>query len=271
MLRWISRHYRITLTLFGGGTFFLALFCSLRPIFTGERPAPVRGWLIAMIPITLWLFLWVFSCLRVSSQAFQSLNRDCDPEPLLDHTENILRQAKGKHWRATATQAQINRAAALVSLGRSREALEALDPDLAEKGTIAAVLWLNRAAVFCDLEQAGEMVLCLDRVQALLDRDPSIKPNQQEALRSVLQQNRLDHRFLVDGPSPALEAEYEGRLSQTSIERLRVDLRFTLARCALARGDRAAAREHLDYVLAHGNKLHVRTRAQELLKTIPAP
>ena len=65
-----------------------------------------------------------------------------------------------------------------------------------------------------------------------------------------------------------LEAELEARLARVSLERPRVELHYTLARCALERRDREAARGHLEYVLSRGNKLYVRTQAQELLETL---
>ncbi len=268
MLRWICCHYRLTLAPCAAATFLMALFLSFRPLFTEARPAPLKGWLLAMVPVTLWCVLWCLSVHFTSARAIRSLNRDCDPEPLLDYADGILRQAGRKSWQGLAIQAQVNRGVALLSLGRFQEALEALDPALAEKGAVAAILWLDRASVFGSLGQAGEMVLCLDRVQALLDRDSSIKPNQMEALRSILEQDRLDHRLLVDGPSVELEAELEARLARVSLERPRVELHYTLARCALERRDREAARGHLEYVLSRGNKLYVRTQAQELLETL---
>ena len=66
-------------------------------------------------------------------------------------------------------------------------------------------------------------------------------------------------------PSREAVAQLELHLSAVTTELHRVHCHFHLSTALLALGDAPAAREHLDYVIAHGNKLYVRTQAMELL------
>ena len=107
MFRWVSRHYLLSMLPFMSAAACITLFFTLRPFFTEQRPTPLKAFFLAMIPLILWLLLWVFSNLRVSAQATQSLNQDCDPEPLLDYTDSSLRPAQGITGRVMVGQAPI--------------------------------------------------------------------------------------------------------------------------------------------------------------------
>ncbi len=107
----------------------------------------------------------------------------------------------------------------------------------------------------------------LTRAEGLI-RTPSFPPNQRQAFASICHSDRLALEMLQNGPTPELEAAYQSLLLQAGGESQRVGIRLQLAKCALARGDSAATREHLEYIKAHGNKLFTRQRAEALLSTM---
>ena len=223
--------------------------------------------LLCLLLLAYFLFFLLFS-LSLSRRAFRAWNEECDPEPLLDFSLNDLK-------RYSSPQAQItshcNAGAALHGLGRFQEALEHLDPTLLTKvpggKEYTILLWLNRSAVFYDLAQPEAMAHCLSMAEQALATS-SLKPAQQALCAAVLEQNRLACRLLTEGPGPEIEAGYQRLLSAAETTQERVSRHFALAQCALAREDTATAREHLDYVIAHGNKLFARAKALELLSSL---
>ncbi len=223
--------------------------------------------LIAMTPMLLMgllppaLLVMLALAMRSNTQirrAVRAMGEGCDPEPLLALATKTLRRYEGNQnprHRNLLFSAHINAATALYNLGRFEEALAHLDRPGLEGYPLPsqAVCLLNRAAVYCDMERPDAMEDALTRAEGLI-RTPSFPQNQRQAFASICHSE--------------LEAAYQSLLLQSGGESQRVGIRLQLAKCALARGDSTAAREHLEYIKAHGNKLFTRQRAEALLSTM---
>lgn len=251
MFRWIYFHDLAT----GGAVCLLSML--LLTFLPSKSIALVLACLLFVLP--------VFAITQTSRRALQALNQFCDPEPLLELSQRDLQR---RFFSGQRLLPRVNAGAALHALGRFQEALEYLDPACipqhpANNVYLTALIWLNRSAVMYDLKQPEEMAHCLALAEKALSSS-LIPQSQRPDLTHVFNQNRLAYRMLTEGYSPEVEAGFQAALSQAKTEHHRVIGHSSLAECALAREDLAAAREHLEYVIAHGNKLYARTQAIQL-------
>lgn len=267
MLRFVRRQFDAVLLILAvcfGATLLLPLL--LRRPLGGFLPFS----LAVLALMVLWAVLYAFVHRNGLKNALAALADGCDPEPLLEVSLDALGQYRKKGDRSLrlVLNARLNASTALHQLGRDGEALEQLDataPFLPKKPDIYHVVyWLNRAAVFHGLGRGADMAHCLDQARTALAA-PGLQPAQAERYGPLLQVNDLAHRLLTEGPGPEVEAEYERLLAQAQNESQRVGFHLSLGKCALARGDRSAARTHLEYAAAHGNRLFCRQEAETLL------
>lgn len=275
MLRFVRRHrlgflITVLLSTYGLGFAMYAL-------------APSSQW--HQYCATLYFFLaaglYQYAFYHGSRSAVHALEELCDPFPLADFAyESIERERKGRSIaRSERMTAHLYMSTALASIGRYEDALLELDAiaPLPDGGHTAnptqpgrregsrQIVWaLNRASVLGALDLAKDMANALDQAQELLDTTP-LKPDRAATYAHVLHGYRLAYRLLTEGPGPEVEGEYEALLAQAQNESQRVNFHVSLGKCALARGDKAAARTHLEYAAAHGNKLYLRCVAEDLL------
>lgn len=94
---------------------------------------------------------------------------------------------------------------------------------------------------------------------------PQAAPSQKRTVEQALIYDHILLSIREKGPSREAVARLEEHLASVTTEQERVHCHFQLATTLLGLGDRPAAREHLNYVITHGNKLYVRTQALELL------
>lgn len=235
--------------------------------------------LIAMTPVLLLgllpsaLVLMLALSMRRTTQirrAVGAMGNGCDPEPLLALSMKTLRrygESRNPRHRNILFSAHINAATALYNLGRFDEALAHLAiPELEGYPLPSqAVCLLNRAAVYCDMEQPENMAQALDQAEAIIRRS-DFPPKQRPAFEGICYSDRLALEMLEKGPSPELEGAYRDLLVRAGGQSQRVGIRLQLAKCALARGDRDTARQELQYVAEYGGKLFFREKASELLE-----
>lgn len=200
------------------------------------------GWLL----INYGTFWGLRRCIR-------TLDRDCDPEPMLELCRTVLRQ------NPKSVLYRLDGGFALLALGRREEAA-------AELAGLEAVkrLWKNpsMAQLYCtcradlapDAEEAGAW---LDRLEQAVGKRPGVA--------RVLAEQRAS-LALRRGETEGLEPIFLAALERANTPRLRVARRWLLAELYRLEGRQAEAREHLAYVAEHGNKLYVRAEAEKLLE-----
>lgn len=228
-----------------------------------------------MVALAPWVILMSVCTQKVNRTVVRSLDEDCDPDPLLDHSRQMLRQYDKKDRRRGAAVLfyRLNEATALLCLGRFDEALDCMDrlePKLPAKPTLATLTyWNNRSALCFDLGKREEMAQDLDRTEQLLAQ-VHLSPSQRVMYQFSLRINRCTQRFLEDGPTEAAEREYQYLLDHAANQRQRVSFHSALGQCAMARGAFDEAREHLSFAVQHGGKLYTKRRAEELLGGLEA-
>lgn len=258
MLRFIHRHYRscvVLVSLFWFGCYF-AFDLGLAAL--------------ALLDCGCLALLFVLASLYLR-RVTRTYSEACDPEPYLElglwgvRRFQNARTARGKRALETYRLCAVS---ALSALGRYEEALgylDAVDPSRLPLSS-CVVYWHDRFSTLLHLDRPPEELAGLLRTaRSCLDSAHKLPPSQKRTAELALSYDRILLSLRENGPSREAVAQLEQHLSAVTTELHRVHCHFHLSTSLLALGDAPAAQEHLDYVIAHGNKLYVRTQAMELL------
>lgn len=197
-------------------------------------------------------FLINFGVSRRLRAAVRTLEQDCDPEPLLELCRTVTAQnPKSVIYR-------LDGGLALLLLGRREEAAAELagleDNRRIWKNSSMALSYCScRLDLAEDLEEAAAW---LDRMEAHADKKPATA-RMLEGQRACLALRR--------GETQGLEPIFLAALERAATARMQVAWRWELAALCRMEGREAEAREHLEYVAAHGNKLYMKAGAERLL------
>ena len=212
---------------------------------------------------------------RYSDQVTKAYTENCDPEPYLEMGlwgVRRFQKARSTRGRTALTNSRLYASSALGGLGRYEEALEQLDA--VDRSALSPysrfIYWHDRFSVLLRL---GQPPTELTRLLALAQdglTDAKFPSSQRHTAEWSLEYDRFLLHAREEGPSWTDLVRLRQGLSLVTTELERVHGHFILATSLLDLGDASAAREHLNYVVAHGNKLYVRTRAQELLDKLNA-
>lgn len=265
MKDWCARHMRGALwlwTLLGIGLMLLAEVLFLAK--TGEAPFALL-FCLAMVWIAAGVAVLSRLTAQRSREPLRALNDDCDPEPLLRWGDEELAYWQGKrvNYRYIFL-CLMNRGVALAALGRFEEMHEmflTVDEERAARlgSQIRAVCEIDRCACFLGLGRLNDAAAALRKAE---DLAAGLKKH--EALDLSLLMGRCELK-LARGRTEGVEQELETALARADCEYRRVSIRMLLARLCLAEGRDGEAREHLRYVVEHGNKLYRRRAAEEEL------
>lgn len=234
---------------------------------------------ILVLPVFL-LFIWFvvgggpvfYDNVRRTRNANEQLNNFCDPEPMLRWAEEGLdyytrsRQVR-KLQRNLMDIYAINQSVALKDLGRYEQALAALRRVIPETANfqVQAAYYTNTAAYLIGLGQLTQAETAMEKARDFLAQ--SKKP-----AAAVYQDILLYNQMVLaieKGETQGMEEKLLPLLAKATTEYARVCRHDTLAQLYLKEKRFSEAREHLEYVVAHGNKLYIRTEAEELLRTLP--
>lgn len=203
------------------------------------------------------------------NEAFRLAAQTCDHTPAAEACEAALADEGVLGETEQALQIRMSFCAALVDLGRYGEAeaqLEQVRPDegIFKEPAIALGLLHTRIVLDTILGRLHEAAREQNEAMALFRKKPPL-----EYMRRALTYSGCTLQIRL-GQLDGVE-ERAGWLLETARDEFdRVTAHMTLGRYELAAGRAEAARPHLEYVAEHGNKLHHRAEAEELLKTLPA-
>lgn len=190
--------------------------------------------------------------------ALAALDNHCDPEPLLELSRTICRQ------NPDSLLFQVHEGYALSLLGRIKEASQVLDqaghhPRLA-KDPRALLIW-SVSLPSGDPRQTW----AAEQLTALKSK---MRPKQRALVDRVLNHRRSF--ALMQAAPPQLEPLLQQDLEQAGCMREKVGAHMALAVYYHQRQLWRKAQFHLEFVLEHANKLHVRVQAEELMCKLPA-
>lgn len=258
MLRFIWRHYLAIYFLSVIGILLLGL-------------SDLVSFSIYYPLLFLFFGLYVFFHVWSFKMTWQAYSMRCDPELYLELAlARIYRYRRGR----TAAQknalggARLDAASTLSALGRYQEALEQLKAvNIRDLSPWFCITYFHN--YFVTYHHFGRTEPQLLALAKEAFEKAELSRLQRERAAEVLFHDQLMLKVWQEGTSEIIEAQFSEHLSQAKTEVDRVSLHMSLAQCALDRNDRTVAREHLEYVVAHGNKLYARTKAEELLRTLP--
>lgn len=224
-------------------------------------------YILAGFTVLLSFFLGASCGGHLMNPTVKTLHDHCDPYPLLEECDTQLSYVKNRGNRQLIS---VNRAAALIELGRTEEALAALE-DLNIDSPTAMPLWRYiyyhnsaMAALRCDQREKAEIYTHKAEQQV-----SSISEKRWQSLLQYSAQGRNTALCLYDGDYEGarrvLEEKWEhpDRLAQ-------VHHAYQWAQVELAQGNLSSAQIQLEFVLQHGNRLAIVEKARTLLEEINA-
>lgn len=218
------------------------------------------GWQLPLLLFWVWVigYMDVISILTIKELRHQMarLDQTCDPTPLLAWCRSVLRQNPG------STRYRVYEGFCLLLLGREVEALSTLEQVEGRRK-----LWrqpdsfLLYVACRSDLSDPGTAGQWLEQGRRAARRKWLGRKTLEKALRE--QELCL---ALRQGQTEGLEGAMKACLEKASSLRLRVAWHYELGQLFRALGRPEEAAEHLRFVAQYGNRLAIRSRAEELLE-----
>lgn len=246
-------------------TALVAQFLIIDVVF-GEH-LNVFTWVLAGLTILLSCFAGAGQGAKLMNPTVLTMQNHCDPYPLLAECDDQLSYVKNKGSRQLLT---INRAAALIELGRYEEALASL-----EALNIDAPVCLGLLRYVYYHNSALAALGCGQREKADIYR--------RQAQQQVVAVTHKPHKAIVESTTLALDivmhiadGDYDGarRLLEQHQEprhtQDRVHRAYQWGRVELAQGNLAAARLHLGFAVQYGNRIAIVDKARALLEDIQA-
>ena len=222
------------------------------------------------LPYTLFLLymVWVLAgfcggnlfARAMLTQALRTLDETCDPEPMLEVSRAIVKQ------NPNSCGNRVYEAWALSLLGREEEALEAANQ--AEKRPRR--LWKNPLLLLIWSSTLPEEDPRREKAEEALETMAQRGPKKQRALLRLALDVRKRDSQVAQAPEE-LESALITAVEQANCTREQVSAHLALGLYYCQQGRLAQAREHLSFVVAHGNKLKVKIEAERLLCRLPAP
>ena len=188
--------------------------------------------------------------------ALQVLDEDCDPEPLLELCQAVIRQ------NPRVVSYRVLEAWALTLLGRDKEALASAN--LVEgrwKLKRSAALVLTWCAVLPPDDPRREKTL------KHMSKGLFVRRKFRRAAKEMLEWSETVSK--LGESAPELEPILLERLEAARCTRDQVTAHVALGVYYCQRGQIDKAQEHLGFVAAHGGKLDIRADAERLLCRLP--
>lgn len=197
----------------------------------------------------------------LQNTAIRIMNDQCDPFPLLEETNRQLLYVKNRSNRQLLS---LNRCAALIEAGDFEWAVTELekinidDPTPPSIGRYVYYHNLTCATLACGQMEKAEVYY--HEATRLYD---DLRGKTQEKMRP-LYVSLIADRHLCYGEYPQAYDLLAPMQPTTQLSRMHRT--YSLGRIALAQGDTATARTHLEYVMQNGGRTHLVHDAQKMLE-----
>lgn len=255
--KWISKHLRLTTALTGIPLVLIYTFLM--------KMIDWPTWCIILVDCFLLLLAFSFpqSCLnRVILHSCESLNKNCDPEPLLQTTTELLAYAQPENIRQILL---INQSLAFREMGEYQKAADILNSINIDKTSstlpITKITYYNNLSDIYDLlDKTAQADIWYEKmVQIYYDMPENAAKKQiKDALESAsaaYQYRKGNYQKTID----ILSTLHTQNMAHN------IDSALRWAQASLKLGDIQTARAKLNYVIENGNKLHSVTLAKQML------
>lgn len=222
--------------------------------------------------IAVFAFIAVITSLMMSTvpavltvPALKRLNDECDPYPLLETSEEILKYVKKSHEQLTAT---LNRCSALSHIGRHQENLDclkaiAIDSYNGLPATLRYVYYHNLADA---LLTSGDKEAAEWAFEKSKECFAAVK-NKKLITQFADSMNFMQVELCIENGENERALELIKGVDTTTVARS-VTVAYLSAKINIGLGLTDRAKTDLEYVIATGNKLCSVAEAQELLEKI---
>lgn len=223
---------------------------------------------VYLIDLLIWFVVGRFIALapaKLLEEPLRIMDQDCDPNPFLDECTRQLACSKPS---AQQQLALINRATALRMLGENQQVLQILDNlniDRFPSTTpfVKYVYYNNLADVLFEFDRDMEALIWHKKAMQIYQDLPAPQAAKFYGQSKILTEALVLYR----------QGNYEEALKQVTwmkcdAPRHLMDAAMLAAKCHIALEEPEKAREKLQYVIDHGNKLHIVQEAGEILDTL---
>lgn len=257
--RWVAENawlvYIISAYVIVQATVVISAFSQIPPLL----------WYILMVVLLYICVNWVFGRSNVLlSEAMQPLWNTCDPYPMVEEARLQLRYPGPKNMTLVR---QCNFALALQYAGEYEEALEILTQMPIHKtfgihAQFKTVYYNNLMALYVERNQLDKAVEAYDQMlhhygKIKISKQRAALQHSLDAKKTLFHFCRQEYAMALSTPFP----EPKNLLEQVLKAKI-------YARIYLAMGDLEQAKEKLEFIVQHGNRLYVVTEAKALLDSI---
>lgn len=203
---------------------------------------------------------------QLMREPLEILEQQCDPYPFLEEMERQMPLIQENFQGQLTT---INYAMALVQTGQNEKALETLESINIDRFPSASpfakfIYYNNLCDVMIRMERFSEADIWYRKAQAIFQDLPNNKLKQR--LDRTAQMNEIEALYRDQDYTAALR-----KLSRIPCitQRSLMEAALLAARCNLGLEESEKAREKLQYVIDHGNRLACAEEAKRLLEKLP--
>ena len=258
--RWVSDHSGLCRT---------ALFITLLLFTLYASSFEYISFLsIYLIDLAIWFIVGRFIAAapgKLMEEPTALCDQECDPYPLLKEMEQMLtRRLNGPQQQL----AQINYAMALRMVGENYKAAEILEkinidrhPGFSPYSKF--VYYNNLSDALFSLGRDQEALIWYRKSRQIFDDLPEGKFKQQLFATAQLSQAEVLYR-----EGEHIQALRQAAGIKCTTKRQLLDTALLAAKCHISLEEPEKAREKLNYIVEHGNKLHIVEEAKVLLETL---
>lgn len=259
---WIATHEIIA-------TVLISILCCgfYTLLFRNQFKSPL---LIILGNVFVIYLCWRYVSYRkyaIINKAFDALDKDCDPYPLIDETTLLLKSlAHSKDNTQMFIMYQQNALSHAGEYDRAYAVLETMQPEKMSKKFVESMVILKYYYMFslCDKmgrdEEAGSWFEKMEDAYSAA-RDPLTATRVGRSVENA----RLINLCREDEYDEALEL-LDGGKAETNLTAVLRAMRYV--RVYMGKGEVDLARENLEYVIENGGKLYYVERAKEILASI---
>lgn len=203
---------------------------------------------------------------KLLREPLETLEQQCDPYPFLEEMERQMSLVQ-ENFQGQLTS--INYAMALVQTGQNEKALETLESINIDRFPTASpfakfVYYNNLCDVMMRMERFAEADIWYRKAQSIFQDLPNNKLKQR--MDRTAQMNEIEALYRDQAYTTALR-----KLSRIpcNTQRSLMEAALLAARCNMGLEEYDKAREKLQYVIDHGNRLACVDEAKRLLEKLP--